>query len=252
MINNYSIINIYEKPKNSSKLSSQMIYGEKFNIIYKKKNWLKIKTKYDNYIGYIKKRKFLENFSPTLKVSSLKSKIFFKKKNKFKQSKKYLYFGSRIEVKSENKIFIEFKKNQWIKKRDLKLINSIEKNYIKIFKLFVNCPYLWGGKTANGIDCSSLIQIYFYYNGLYFPRDTKDQIKFCKKKIKKKFLRGNIIFWKGHVGICIDKFKFIHAYGPKKKVLIMPTNYTINLIKRTANLTVKKISSINNFNPFQN
>ena len=97
------------------------------------------------------------------------------------------------------------------------------------------------------------VRVPFTKKGVFqFNHTTKDQIKFCKKKIKKKFLKGNIIFWKGHVGICIDKFKFIHAYGPKKKVLIMPTNYTINLIRRTANLTVKKISSINNFNPSQN
>ncbi len=76
---------------------------------------------------------------------------------------------------------------------------------------------MWGGKTSDGIDCSALIQIFFFYNRAFFPRDTKDQIKFCKKKNKKKFSKGDIIFWKGHVGICINKTKLIHAYGPKKK-----------------------------------
>ena len=98
-----------------------------------------------------------------------------------------------------------------------------------------------------GIDCSALIQIYFYYNRIFFPRDTKDQIKFCKKKGGNKLNCGDIIFWKGHVGICLNNSKFIHAYGPKKKVLVMPTNFTINLIQKTANLKVKKISSIYNY-----
>jgi len=106
---------------------------------------------------------------------------------------------------------------------------------------------LWGGKTFDGIDCSALIQIYFYYNRIFFPRDSKDQIKFCKKKKNNKLSKGDIIFWKGHVGMCLDQSKFIHAYGPKKKVLIMPTNLTIKLIKKTANLKVIKVSNINNY-----
>ena len=133
------------------------------------------------------------------------------------------------------------------KKKDLKKINHIEKNYNKVFKSFLNSKYLWGGKTADGIDCSSLIQIYFYYNKIFFPRDTKDQIKFCKKKNKKRFLKGDIIFWKGHVGICLNQSKFIHAYGPRKKVLVMPINYSIRLIEKTAKLVVKKICNIQNF-----
>ena len=147
----------------------------------------------------------------------------------------------------ENKNFIKIEKNKWIKKKDTKNINHFEKNYLKIIKLFLNCKYLWGGKTSRGIDCSALIQIYFYYNRIFFPRDSKDQIKYCKKKRNNKFDKGDIIFWKGHVGICLNKSKFIHAYGPRKKVLIMPTNRTIELIEKTASLKVKKVSNIKKY-----
>ena len=50
-----------------------------------------------------------------------------------------------------------------------------------------------------------LFQMYYYYNNLFFPRDTKDQIKYCRKKSKKNYKHGDIIFWKGHVGICLNK-----------------------------------------------
>ena len=158
-----------------------------------------------------------------------------------------MYFGSGIPIINENKNFIEFDKNRWVKKKDTKNINDKERNFEKIVKLFLNCKYLWGGKTSDGIDCSALIQIYFYYNRVFFPRDSKDQIKFCKKKKVKKKVKGDIIFWRGHVGICLNNLKFIHAYGPRKKVVIMPTKFTIDLIYKTANLVVKKISNIKNY-----
>ena len=248
MINNFPLINIYEKPKQYSKLSSQMLYGEKFKILENKGHWLKIKTNYDNYTGYIRKKKFLiKEFVPTFKVSSKKTEIFTKRNKKLIKTNRFLFFASRIKKIEENKNFIEFEKNKWIKKKHLKKIKFFENNSNKIFRLFLNSKYLWGGKTSDGIDCSSLIQVYFFYNGVFFPRDTKDQIKYCKKKIKKKFTKGDIIFWKGHVGACLNQIKFIHAYGPRKKVLIMPTNETIQHIKKTAKLIVKKISNIKTY-----
>ena len=243
---NKSVANIYFKPSPNSEVVSQILYGEKFKILLKRKKYIKIKTHYDNYIGYIKKDKFLENFKPSHKISKIKSKIFFKKGKRFLSSNHYLYYGSGVCIRNENKKYIEFEKNKWIKKSDIKNIDHYEKNYIKVFKFFLNTKYLWGGKTCVGIDCSALIQIYFYYNRIFFPRDTKDQIRFCKRKRGKNRLKGDIVFWKGHVGICLNKSRFIHAYGPKKKVLIMPTVQTIKLIDKTANLKVKKVSNISN------
>ena len=244
---NIALTNIHSKPSVKSEITSQILYGEKFKILSKKKNWVKIKTNFDNYIGFIKKNEFYKNFNPSLKIYKPKSEIFKKKNNKYVPTNKFLFFGTGIKVLNQDKNYIKYKNNKWIKKKDLKKINHIEKNFLKIFKSFLDCKYMWGGKTSDGIDCSALIQIYFYYNRIFFPRDTKDQIKFCKKKVNNKTNKGDIIFWKGHVGMSLDHSKFIHAYGPRKKVLIMPTNYVIDLIFKTANLKVKKISNIKNY-----
>ena len=244
---NASVTNIYFKPSINSEIVSQILYGEKFKILSKKKNWIKVKTCFDNYIGYIKRKNFIQNFKPSNKICKPRSRIFKKVNNKFLSTNNFLYFGSGVSIKSQNKKFIEFDKNKWIKTKDTKKINHYENNIVKILKLFLGTRYLWGGKTSNGIDCSALIQIYFYYKRIFFPRDTKDQIRFCKKKNNNKLVKNDIIFWKGHVGMCINQSKLIHAYGPKKKVLIMSTNFTIKLIEKTAKLTVKKISNINNY-----
>ncbi len=246
MQNNFNFIgdysNIYKKPSSNSEVTSQIIYGEKFKILSKTKNWIKIKTSFDNYVGYINNFKYTKNFNPNYKVSNLKTKIF-KKPNE--STNNYLTFGSKLSSIDENKNYIKIERNKWIKKKDIKKINHKEKDFVKIFKKFLNTKYIWGGKTYKGIDCSALLQIFFTYNNLFYPRDTVDQIKYSKQKLKKKkFKKGNIIFWKGHVAICINSKQLIHAYGPEKKVIIMPITKTIERIQKTAKLEVKKVSKI--------
>ena len=62
--------------------------------------------------------------------------------------------------------------------------------------------------------------------------------------LKKNFRKGDVIFWRGHVAVCIDSINLIHAYGPEKKVIVMPIKKTIELITKTTGLKVKKIFSI--------
>ena len=242
------LINIYENPSNVSKVSSQILYGEKFKILSKNKNWLKIKTLFDGYNGYIKKLGYTDNRRPTHKVFKLKANIFKRPiKKKIFKTNNFLPFASRISIIQENKKFLEYEKNKWVKKEDIKKINHIEKDYLKILKLFLKTKYMWGGKSYKGLDCSAILQLYFYYNNRFYPRDTKDQLKYSKSNNKrKKFKKGDIIFWTGHVAVCINSKNLIHAYGPEKKVLIMPINYTIKRIEKNAHLTLKKLSNILN------
>ena len=239
-IGNFS--NIYKKPSSKSEVTSQIIYGEKFKILSKNKNWIKIKTSFDNYKGFIRNSKYIEKFSPNYKVSSLKAKIF---KKPGVGTNSWLPLASKLSVFEQKSNYVKIEKNKWIKKKDIKKLNLKDKNFIKIFKKFLNVKYVWGGKTFKGIDCSALLQIFFFYNNSFYPRDTKDQIKYTKKNSKKrKFKKGDIIFWKGHVAMCLNSKKLIHAYGPEKKVVIMPIIETINRIQKTAKLKVKKISRI--------
>ncbi len=233
----YSCINIYERPSINAKISSQIIYGEKFKVLKKVKSFIKIRTSYDRYTGYIKNKKFIKKFKPTHKVKTLKTRIY--------KSNSFLPFSSEIEILKKKKNYVMFKKNKWIKQKDITHINKKEKNFVKIFKSYLNCKYKWGGKTHLGIDCSALIQIFYKFNKRFFPRDTIDQISYKKEnRTKKRFKLGDIIYWKGHVAVCINSKKLIHAYGPEKKVIIMPINETIKRIERTANLKVKRICKI--------
>ena len=246
MINNYPITNIYEKPSRYSKLSSQMLFGEKFKIVSKKNHWYKIRSNFDNYIGFVKKRKFIKKSKLSHKVYKLKTKIFIKKNDKFIKTNNFLLFASKIPILNKKRDYIEYDNNKWINKKDVKKISHYEKNFSKILKLFLNTKYLWGGKSSVGIDCSALIQIYFYYNGSFFHRDTTDQAKPLLTKLKKNiYNRKQLIFWKGHVAYCLNKKELIHAYGPRKKVLIMNIKKTIKEIEEKSNLKVKGVKKLN-------
>tara|TARA_A100001015_G_scaffold71333_1_gene79015 strand:+ start:691 stop:1434 length:744 start_codon:yes stop_codon:yes gene_type:complete len=232
-----SFNNIFLKPSRISEVVSQIIYGEDFRVISKKKNWLKIKTNFDNYVGYIENKKIISKYKPTHKVYKKKSYIYKIQKKKFIKTKIFLSFASRFPIINKKKKFIEFEQNKWLKKDDVKKIDHQILDYKKVFRYFLNTKYKWGGKHFSGIDCSGLIQIFFYYNQIFCPRDTKDQLPFFKKmKIDKFRIKKKLIFWKGHVAVCVDRKSLIHAYGPKKKVIIMNINKTLLKIFKDTNL----------------
>mgnify|MGYP001174806397 FL=1 len=244
MRSNLSFINVYKKQSTKSKIVTQLLYGETFKKLKKIGPWIKIKNDIDGYKGYIKFKKFLPNQKNTHKVFDLSAKLYSKPNSKYKIKTK-LSFGSKIKVLKKKGKYYKFD-NLWIDKKNLKKINITSKNLFDNINKFRNIKYKWGGKHFSGVDCSGLVQLCLNYNNKFFPRDTKDQVKYLKKKIKLKSIRKNdLIFWKGHVAVAISKSKLIHAYGPFKKVVIMSINKAINKIYRTAKLKVTAIRRIN-------
>ena len=237
MRNNSSFLNVYKKKSVKSEVVTQLIYGDTFKKIKKTEDWIKIKNKSDNYTGYIKNKNFPPFQKSSHKVCVLLSNLYSKPSNRSKIKKK-LSFGSKILVTNKKNGFFKFEKF-WIKKKDLKKINFKSSNIFKDSMKFIGVKYKWGGKHYSGIDCSALVQLCLNFNNKFCPRDTKDQIKYFKRKTNfKKIQKDDLIFWKGHVAIVISKNKLIHAYGPLKKTLIMPINSTIKRIYKTANLKV--------------
>ena len=240
--NNFSNTKVFKKMSTDSEMVTQMIYGDSFSVIKKKNEWLKIKIREDGYIGYIKKKFFVPYFKPTHKVCSLFADIY-KHPNRLKTNKKLTY-GSKIRIKNIKSNFGKFE-NDWIKTNCVKSISYKNKNIFSKIKIFKGVKYYWGGKSYNGLDCSALIQLFFNYNNRYCPRDAKHQIKYFKKNIKLKNIKKNdIIYWKGHVAVALSKTKLIHAYGPRKKTLIMGIQETIKLIQKSANLKVISVKRI--------
>ena len=243
MRNNLSFINVYKKRSVKSEVATQLLYGDTFKKLKKKGSWIKIKNDIDHYEGFIKNKSFPSNHKNTHKVFVLSSNLYSRPNLKNKISKK-LSFGSKIKVLNQKNKFCKFD-NLWIKKRDLKKINFATKNTFKNVKIFKNTKYKWGSKHFSGIDCSALIQLFLNFNNKFCPRDTKDQIKYFRKKINlNKIKKNDLIFWKGHVALALSKKNLIHAYGPFKKVIIMPIKKTIDRIYNTAGLKVISVRKI--------
>ena len=135
------IKNIYKKPSKKSEITSQILYGEKIRILKIKNRWLRIRTFNDNYSGYIKNEKLKKGLKIIFKTNKSKTRIFSQNKKK-----NFLPFNSRLPVINIKKKFIEFERGKWVKRKDIKLINHKEKNFVRILKSFINCKYTWGGK----------------------------------------------------------------------------------------------------------
>lgn len=237
MQNNFYLINVHKKPSIKSEIVTQLLYGEIFHKIKKIGSWIKIKNNLDNYVGFIKERKFSLNQKNTHKICNLAANLY-RKPNFKSKIKKSLSFGSKIKVIERKNNFCKFN-NFWVKKNDIKSIEYKTNDIFKNIKNFTGIKYVWGGKHFTGMDCSGLIQLFFNFNNRFCPRDASDQIKYFKKKVKlKNISKNNLIFWKGHVALTISDKKLIHAYGPFKKIVIMPINKTIDRIEKTANLKV--------------
>ena len=238
-----SAINVHKKNNIKSEVVTQLLYGDTFKKLKKKGVWIKIRNNKDNYKGFIKNKNFKSNQKNTHKICNLSATLYSKPHYKYKIKNK-LSFESKIKVLEKKGDFYKFD-HLWIKKKDLRKINVITKDPFHNIRKFINIKYKWGGKHFSGIDCSGLIQLFFNYNNKFCPRDTKDQIKYFRKKIKLKNIKKNdLIFWKGHVAVAISKKKLIHAYGPSKKVVVTPIKKTIDRIYNTANLKIIGIRRI--------
>jgi cell wall-associated NlpC family hydrolase len=110
--------------------------------------------------------------------------------------------------------------------------NEHASDYVAVAEQFMDVPYLWGGKTAWGIDCSGLVQIALNASGIDAPRDSDMQEQGLGGDVgKKKLRRGDLMFWKGHVGILRDADTLLHANGYHMRVVSEPLKAALSRIE---------------------
>lgn len=220
---NLSIIPVRKTPEHTSEMVTQLFYGETFHVIAKKGNWSKIITNYDNYSGWVHRLQYLSIDEVMLKHYNQVSKVIISdnlseiiSEDGIKNIK--LLKGTVIPEPIDNKINILSERYNFYGHYVKPEKNRI--HLINFAKSFLNSPYLWGGRSSYGIDCSGFTQIVFKFCGFNLPRDAYQQAEIGETlNFIEETEPGDLTFFDNddgkiiHVGIVLENTEIIHASG---------------------------------------
>jgi cell wall-associated NlpC family hydrolase len=187
----------------------QLVMGERFDVLERHQGWAFGIAARDGYVGYVAEGDLGFPFEATHIVSARASHLY--PRDDFKsEASASLPFGARLCVTDERKKFVETDTGHFIPKAHIRLIDRPFSDPVTVAQLHFGTPYLWGGNSSFGIDCSGLVQAGFLACGEACPGDSDQQMQ-LGQEVSGDYQRGDLVFWKGHVAICVDPETIIHA-----------------------------------------
>lgn len=211
-------------PQPDAELDSEALRGERVTLFEEREGWAWAQLEHDNYVGYLP-AEALRNpapMSPTHKVAALRSFVFPGPDIKLAPLEA-LSFGARVSVLGPSGDFARFD-GGFLWARHLAPVGIHEEDFVAVAERFTGVPYLWGGKTALGIDCSGLVQLALQAARISAPRDSDHQEQDLGAQLAPgdPLRRGDLVFWPGHVGIMRDAETLLHANGHAMMVTTDP------------------------------
>jgi cell wall-associated NlpC family hydrolase len=226
------------EPNHNAPLETDVLKGDRVTVYDRDgEGWAWGQLSSDGYVGWVPESALLHPRSqPNYKVTALRTFAFVGPSIKLPPAEA-LPMGARIEVVKTDGMFAITDRGLYLPANHLAPLGEAEDDFVAVAERFVGTPYLWGGKSSLGIDCSGLVQVSLTAAGIGAPRDSDMQEGALGTAVPKsgKLQRGDLVFWKGHVAIMRDKDTIVHANAYHMATTIEPLAEAIARIQAAGN-----------------
>jgi cell wall-associated NlpC family hydrolase len=213
-------------PDVEAPLETEALFGEAATVYEERGDWRWVQLARDGYVGYLPANALGPSRAPTHKIAALRTHAYpsaaVKRPPRFALS-----LGALVEVSHFEGDFAVADDGFFLYAKHLAPIGACEPDFVAVAERFLDAPYLWGGRTSEGIDCSGLAQTALRAAGIAAPRDSDMQEAALGEPLppddaRAHLRRGDLVFWRGHVGVMRDATTLLHANGWAMKVASEP------------------------------
>jgi cell wall-associated NlpC family hydrolase len=219
-------------PHDDAMQLTQVLMGETLQVFERKNGWAWVQLDHDDYVGYLREQAIRDNVVVTTHRIAVPITHLYPTASIKTQPAPMVPMNARVCATETDGNFLKLMSNRYVYADHA--ASGYEKDFVSVAERFLNAPYLWGGKTAMGIDCSGLVQMALAACGIEAPRDSDMQEMGLGDAIDHHYLkRGDLVFWKGHVGIMQDRKTLLHANGHHMMVVSELLDTAVKRISET-------------------
>ncbi|MEK4034172.1 NlpC/P60 family protein [Methylocystis sp. IM3] len=209
------VVDMRREPRPDSPIDTQALYGERVTVYDEEEGWAWAQLAGDGYVGWIAANALWSEVSaPTHRVCVPRTFVY--PAASIKQPPLLaLPLAAEVSIVEERDSFLVTRDRGFVWRTHLAPLDAPADDFVAVAEGLIGAPYLWGGKSSIGVDCSGLVQIALAAAGQNAPRDSDMQEAQLGAPIAlgAPLMRGDLVFWKGHVGVMRDEATLLHANG---------------------------------------